>query len=124
MKRVNPVGWMLSAALLVSGCADTSVDYEARGTVEVHEMDLSAPSAARVLRLAVDEGDPVAAGVTIAVLTQADLGATLEAQRARLGAAQDNLRDLEAGSRTEEIRQAEAELAGATAEAERTAKDL
>jgi HlyD family secretion protein len=124
MKRVNTVGWMLSVGLVASGCGDDPSGYEARGTVEVHEMDLSAPSAARVLRLAVDEGDPVAAGDTIAVLTQADLGATLEAQRARLGAAQANLRDLEAGSRTEEIRQAEAELAGATAEAERTAKDL
>jgi HlyD family secretion protein len=124
MKRVNAVGWMLSVGLLASGCADGSAGYEARGTVEVHEMDLSAPSAARVLHLAVDEGDQVAAGDTIAVLTQADLGSTLEAQRARLGVAQANLRDLEAGSRTEEIRQAEAELAAATAEAERTAKDL
>jgi HlyD family secretion protein len=115
---------MLSAGLLASACGDDTGGYEARGTVEVHEMDLSAPSAARVVRLTVDEGDRVAAGDTIAVLTQADLGATLEAQRARLGTAQANLRDLEAGARTEEIRQAEAELAGATAEAERTTKDL
>jgi len=124
MQRVNAVGWLLCVGLLASACGDDSDGYEARGTVEVHEMDLSAPSAARVLRLAVDEGDQVAAGDTIAVLTQADLGATLEAQRARLGAAQANLRDLEAGSRTEEIRHAEAEVAGASAEAERAAKDL
>jgi HlyD family secretion protein len=113
-----------AASVLAAGCGSESADYEARGTVEVHESELSAPSPARVVRLSVDEGDQVEAGDTIAVLTQADLGATLEAQRARLASAQANLRDLEAGSRTQEIRQAEAEVAGATAEAERTAKDL
>lgn len=120
VSRFPAAGLLVLAALACDGSTD---GYEARGTVEVHEVELSAPAPGRVSVLRVDEGDQVAAGDTIAVLTQADLDATLDAQRARLATAQATLRELEAGARAQEIRQAEAELAAATAEAERTAKD-
>ncbi len=94
--------------------------YLARGTVELPEADLSAPQAARVLAVRAEEGDRVRAGDTLALLTQADLPAALAAQLARLRTAEANLRDLEAGARPQEIRQAEAALAGAEAEAVRT----
>ncbi|MGH7560336.1 MAG: HlyD family secretion protein [Gemmatimonadales bacterium] len=112
------------AVALIGACGGETGDYLARGTVEVHEVDLAAPSAARVTRLAVDEGSRVRAGDTIAVLAQADLPATVAGHEARLATALANLRDLEAGSRREEIRQGEAELAAASAEVDRTTRDL
>jgi HlyD family secretion protein len=53
-----------------------------------------------------------------------DLDASIAAERARVATALANLRDLEAGSRPEEIARARAELSGAAAEVDRTTKDL
>ena len=102
----------------------TAQGYLARGTVEVPEVDLSAMSAARVIAIRVEEGAAVQSGDTIALLTQVDLGATLAAQGARVASATAALRDLEAGSRPEEIRRAEAESSVAAAELDRAAKEL
>ncbi len=111
--------------LVGAGCARHSAsNYDARGTVEVPEVDLSAMSAARVIAIRVEEGAAVQAGDTVALLSQIDLGATLAAQSARVASASANLRDLQAGSRPEEVRRGEAEVAGATAELERAAKEL
>jgi HlyD family secretion protein len=92
--------------------------------VEVPESDLSAPQPARVVSIQVDEGMRVHAGDTLARLNQTDLPASLAAQRARLATAEANLRDLEAGPRPQEIRQAEASLASAEAEALRARQAL
>jgi HlyD family secretion protein len=111
--------------LWLAGCsgADDGA-LVARGSVELPEVDLSVPIAARVVAVRVDEGAVVRAGDTIALLSQADLPSSLVAQRARVGMAGANLKDLEAGARPEELKRAEAELAAAGAEADRTATDL
>ena len=115
---------LLTALLLLAACADRAAEpFEARGTVEVPEADLATLAAGRVLSVAVEEGAAIHAGDTVAVLTWTDLDASLAAQRARIGTATANLRDLEAGSRPQEIRRAEAELATADAELERAGKD-
>ena len=112
-------------ALLLAGCGSVSADgFEARGTVEVPEVDISALSAARVVAVRVEEGGRVEAGDTLAALTQVDLSAGIAAERARVATAQANLRDLEAGSRPEEIAGARADLSAARAEVDRTGKDL
>jgi HlyD family secretion protein len=111
--------------LLGAACSrNASEFYDARGTVEVPEVDLGAMSAARVIAVRVDEGARVEAGDTIALLSQVDLGPTLAAQGARIAGATANLRDLEAGARPEEVRRAEAEVAAATAELDRATKEL
>jgi HlyD family secretion protein len=111
--------------LLGTGCRGTDPEwYLARGTVELPESDLSAPQSARVVALRVDEGARVKAGDTLALLTQTDLPASLAVQRARLATAEANLRDQEAGARPQEIRQAEAAVASAEAEALRTRQAL
>jgi HlyD family secretion protein len=115
---------LLLAALSAVCCRSVSREDDARGTVEVPEIDLGAMTSARVISVPVEEGATVRAGDTVAVLTQNDLSANLAAQRARLAAAAANLRDLEAGARPEEIRRAEAELSGANAELDRAAKEL
>ena len=96
----------------------------AHGTIEVIETDVSPMATARLLRVPVEEGDAVAVGDTLAILTQATLAATLEGQRARVAAAEAALRDLERGARTEEVAAAEAELAGAESDVSRTTRDL
>ena len=112
-------------ALLLAACGGAGADgFEARGTVEVPEVDISALSPARVVAVRVEEGARVEAGDTLASLTQVDLSASIAAERARVATAQANLRDLEAGSRPEEIARARAELSAARAEVDRTGKDL
>lgn len=115
----------LLALVLAAACDRAGADrFEARGTVEVPEVDISALSAARVVAVRVEEGARVEAGDTLAALTQVDLDASIAAERARVATAQANLRDLEAGPRPEEIARARAELGTARAEVDRTSKDL
>lgn len=115
---------LLLAALSAGCCRSASREEDARGTVEVPEIDLGAMTSARVISVPVEEGATVRAGDTVAVLTQTDLSAALAAQRARVAAAEANLRDLVAGARPQEIKRAEAELSGASAELDRAAKEL
>ncbi len=125
--KVRAISCQLSAISVVTvlACSRGSGDsYEARGTVEVHEVDLSALTPGKVLSVRVDEGASVRQGDTLAVVGQLDLNATLAAARAALATAEARVRDLEAGARPQEIKQAEADLAGAEAEAARTGKAL
>ncbi|HEV8612046.1 MAG TPA: biotin/lipoyl-binding protein, partial [Gemmatimonadales bacterium] len=126
--RGRAISYQLSAIsglLVATACGRAPQQgYEARGTVEVPEVDLAPMTPAKVLAVRVEEGAQVKAGDTLALLTQTDLEATLAAQRARLATAQANLRDLQAGARPQEIGQVQAELAAAEAEAGRTAKAL
>ncbi|MGQ0702192.1 MAG: HlyD family secretion protein [Gemmatimonadales bacterium] len=119
------IGYGIVPLAAVTGCwGGGEAFYEARGTVEVHEVDLGAPLAARVVAVRVDEGTLVQAGDTLAVLTQAELPATLAAAGARVATAEATLRDLQAGARPQEIRQAEAAAAAAEADALRTRQAL
>jgi len=123
--RRHQAGSALLVLGLALGCGDgASEAYEARGTVELREADLSALVPAKVLSVRVDEGEAVRAGDTLAVLGQRDLDATLAALQAKVNVAGANLRDLEAGSRPQELHEAEANLAGAEAEALRTRQAL
>jgi HlyD family secretion protein len=96
----------------------------ANGTVEVTEADVAPMTAARVVRVLVEEGEEVAAGDTLALLTQSTLPSDIEQRRARVAAAEATLRDLQAGTRQAEIDAREAELRAAQAEATRTARDV
>jgi HlyD family secretion protein len=112
-------------AMLGTACSrDDSNTIEAVGTVEIREHDVAPMTAARVVRLLVDEGAAVGAGDTVAVLSMSTLAADIEQARARVATTQAVLREAESGPRTAEIERAEAELRGAEAEADRAAKDL
>lgn len=116
--------WLVVVVVVAAACnRQAGESILARGTVEVPEIDLAAPVAARILSIRADEGVDVRAGDTVALLTQADLPSALAAQRARVGMAQANLRDLEVGARPEELRRATTEVEAARAEAERAAAD-
>jgi HlyD family secretion protein len=114
----------LASLLLLASCGEQdTTGFTAQGTVEVREIDIAPLSVGRVVRMLVDEGDSVAAGDTVVILTAPTLDADLDAARARLGVATAALRDLEAGARTQELGLARAELAAVRAEATRLTKD-
>lgn len=94
------------------------------GTIEVTESDVAPLTTARVLRVAVQEGERVRPGDTLVVLTQSAMPATIDAQRARVLAAQAALGDLARGARQPEIDASEAELRGAASEVERTSREV
>jgi HlyD family secretion protein len=112
-------------AVIVAACSRNGGDgIEAVGTVEIREHDVAPMTAARVVRVLVDEGAAVDAGDTVAVLSVSTLAADIEQGRARVATAQAALREAEAGPRNAEIDRAEADLRAAEAEADRAAKDL
>ena len=80
----------------------------ASGTVEATEARLGFQMTGRLERVVVREGDPVRQGDTLAVLDQAELRARRDQAAAQVAAARALLRELERGSRSEEIAQARA----------------
>lgn len=86
------------------------------GTVEAREVDLAFQVPGRITVLHVDEGQTVAAGDVVAELDAYDFELALQRARAEAEAAQATLAALQAGTREQEIRAAEATLAKAQAE--------
>ena len=115
---------MNASLVLLAACGtEDTTGFTAQGTVEVREIDVSPLSVGRVVQVLVDEGDSLAAGDTVVILTAPTLSADLDAARARLAVATSALRDLEAGARTQEFGLARAELAAVRAESVRLARD-
>lgn len=115
----------LALLLMLAACHGSDDEpIRATGTVEVREMDVSPQVPARVLRVLVDEGEPVRAGDTLVLLTQSTTRADIAGREARVRAAEAALREALAGPRRSEIDRAEAELRVAEAEVERTAREL
>jgi HlyD family secretion protein len=112
----------LFAVSLAVGC-DRPEGFDASGTIEFTQTDVAGTLPARVERILVDEGATVAAGDTLAILRQTGLPQDIQQRRARLAAAESELRDLQRGARPAEIDRARSELRSATSEADRTAAD-
>ena len=86
------------------------------GHVEATEVQVAAEVGGRIVELRVDEGDRVAAGDVIARSTRATSSCRLLRARAERRRADAQLRLLQAGSRAEDVRQAEAQVDAARAE--------
>jgi HlyD family secretion protein len=80
------------------------------GNIEATEVDVGFKISGRIVSRSVDEGDWVEKGKILATLDDEDLRQRLEVARATLKSAQARLAKLLAGSRPEEIREAEAGL--------------
>lgn len=78
------------------------------GTVEATEVEVSARVAGRVVELPVDEGDAVTKGALVAALESEELAAQVEQAKGALAAAEAALAEMEAGTRKEDLRMAEA----------------
>lgn len=104
--------------MAVAACRETEPSNTVRvsGHVEATEVQLSGEVGGRIVELRVNEGDRVARGDVIARLDARDVELQVARARADRAAAEAQLRLLQAGSRPEEIRQAEAQVASANAE--------
>jgi len=96
--------------------ADTALT-SGSGTIEATEIEVGAKVAGRIAKMHVDEGDRVAEGDLIAELDHAELDADVTRAEGALQSAQAFLRELQRGSRDEQIAAARARLAQAAAAA-------
>jgi HlyD family secretion protein len=106
------------AVLTASGCTAEAPDQPLRvsGHVEATEVQVSPEVGGRIVELRVSEGDRVMAGDVVARLDTRDTALQMQRIRAERAAADAQLRLLQAGSRAEDIRQAESQALAAEAE--------
>ena len=115
---------LVACCIAALSCRRDRGSVSGTGTLEVVEVDVAPMTPARVLKVWREEGDTVNVGDTLVSLTQSTVQADVDARRARVSAAEAQLRDLTAGARPAEISRAQAELRAAEAEAARTSQDL
>lgn len=114
--------WMIAVA--VAACNREGGDsIVANGTLEIVEVDVAPLTAARVLRVMVEDGDSVRVGDTLAILEQPSLAGDIEQRAARVSASRAGLADLERGARAPEIARAQSQLRALDAQATRLAND-
>ena len=123
LRTVGEAGAVVTCILLASCTKRVADTIEATGTLEVVEVDVSPSIPARVVRVLVDEGAVVRVGDTLLVLSTPTLQSEVAQREARAVSAGANLRELENGARTGELRRAESDLAAAVADAMLSAKD-
>lgn len=123
MRRQMLVVMALTAA---AACRETEPSNMVRvsGHVEATEVQVSGEVGGRIVELRVNEGDRVARGDLIARLDARDIELQVARARADRVGAEAQLRLLQAGSRPEDIRQAEAQVASANAEVAALAAEL
>lgn len=93
------------------------------GNVEATEVNVGFKIPGRVLKRLVDEGDKVKAGDLIARLDNAELASVVAQNGASLKEATTKLAELMAGSRSQEIEQAKANMSAQEAELQKVKKD-
>lgn len=98
-------------------------ELKVSGAIEVTSVEVSFKVPGRLKQRLADEGELVRSGQVVALLEDDELKEERGSRAADLRAARAAQADLEAGSRKEEIAQAEAALARTRAEAERYARD-
>lgn len=127
MKRITVTITILTTlAVLATGCG-RSVDTDtirASGHIEATEIRLAAKVGGRLLEAPLEEGDTVKAGELVARLETVDAEHMLAQARANVEAADAQLRLLLAGSRAEDLRRAEDQMAQAQAELDAARRDL
>ena len=109
-RRAAPI---LSLALLLAGCGakeDPNV-VRLNGRLEAPTVDLAPKVAGRVVEVKVREGDRVKAGDLLVTLDLGETALAVERDRRGLESSQARYSDLQAGSRSAEIKAAEEEVA-------------
>ena len=112
--------------LLLAGCrpADDGDSIRLNGRIEAPMVDLAPKVTGRVLEVKVREGDRVKAGDLLVTLDLGETALAVERDRDALGSAAARLRDLQSGSRSQEVAAAEAELADKRAAVDLAQKEL
>jgi HlyD family secretion protein len=109
---------LLALAAVASACRSDGALAERRasGYVEATEVRISGKVAGRVQRVSVVEGQRVAAGDVLVTLSTTDVDLAFKRAAADRAQAEAQLRLLRAGARSEDITQAEAQVAAAVAD--------
>lgn len=109
---------LVIVAALGVACADKGPVNQIRvsGHVEATDVRLAPDAGGRILELPITEGDRIATGALIVRLDARDAELAIEHAKAERAAADAQLRLLLAGSRAEDIRQAEAQVESARAD--------
>ena len=94
------------------------------GNIEVTETNLGFKLPGRIVELTVDEGQAVQAGQLLARLDSAELAGVVMQNKASLQEAITKLSELKAGSRTQEIERAQANVNAQAADLEKAKKDF
>jgi HlyD family secretion protein len=113
MKRVIALVVVLTAACAEEAPTDR---LRASGHVEATETRVAPDVGGRILTLTVKEGDRVEAGQVVMTLDSRDVELAIDRAKAERAAADAQLRLVQAGSRVEDIRQAQAQIETARAE--------
>ena len=123
MKKIFPI--IIVMALAAGGWfwwqhrgAAEPGDLTLYGNVDIRQVALAFDGSGRITEMAVEEGDLVKAGDVIGRLDTHSLELQAKAQEAVVEAQRQTLLELKAGSRREEIAQAQARVASARASAE------
>ena len=116
----------LAASLLAVGCRGTNNDgaIYASGHIEATEVRLASKIGGRLLEAPLEEGDIVTTGDLVARIETIDAEHQLARARANAEAADAQLRLLLAGTRAEDLRRAEDQLAQSQAELDAARRDL
>jgi HlyD family secretion protein len=117
---------MFATSVLAVACRNGSDNgaIRASGHIEATDIRLAATVGGRLLEAPFEEGNVVAAGVVVARLEATDAEHRLDQARATAEAADAQLRLLLAGTRAEDLRRAEDQLAQAQAELDAARRDL
>jgi len=121
------IAWLLClTALVASACQGKAATGHPRvsGQVEATEVQVSPEVGGRVLDIPVVEGNRARKGDVIARLDIRDVDLALQRAQADRAAADAQLRLLQAGSRPEDIRQAEAQAMAAASDVTAAQSDL
>lgn len=121
MKRAT-----LAVIILAVGCSKEVPTDRIRvsGHVEATETRLATETGGRILTLTVKEGDRVQPGQTILTLDTRDAQLAIDRVKAEQAAAEAQLRVVQAGSRVEDVRQAQAQVETARAEVSAVRSEL
>jgi HlyD family secretion protein len=116
----------VGAALWAAFGRDRGGDHvlSASGTVEATEARIGFQASGRIETIGAREGDAVKAGAVLAELDRAETEARRQQASAQAGAARAFLRELERGSRPEEIAQGRSALAAAAERVRDAQRDL
>jgi len=93
----------------------SATELKIYGNIDIRDANLAFNEQERITQVFVEEGDRVTAGRVLATLQTNRLEAQIEEAEAKIGAQQEMVKRLEAGSRPQEIEQARAEVAAAKA---------
>jgi HlyD family secretion protein len=126
MRPFSAVAALATVLVLAAGCRNAADNgaIHASGHIEATDIRLAATVGGRLLEAPFEEGDVVSGGAVVARLETTDAEHRLAQARATAEAADAQLRLLLAGTRAEDLRRAEDQLAQAQAELDAARRDF